>query len=76
MPTLPVDNIAASYIYYDAQADDARLTLAVARTAADHGAALANYATLVGHRRRTRAVTVDRRARRAPTATSSTCARA
>jgi glycerol-3-phosphate dehydrogenase len=48
MPTLPVDRLAASYIYYDAQADDARLTLAVARTAADFGAAVVNYATLVG----------------------------
>ena len=48
MPTLPVDNIAASYIYYDAQADDARLTLTVAKTAAAHGAAVVNYATLVG----------------------------
>jgi glycerol-3-phosphate dehydrogenase len=48
MPTLPVDNIAASYIYYDAQADDARLTLTIARTAADQGAAVANYATLRG----------------------------
>ncbi len=48
MPTLPPDNIAASYIYYDAQADDARLTLTVARTAADAGAVLANYATLTG----------------------------
>src|SRR3954454_19141603 len=48
MPTLPADNIAASYIYYDAQADDARLTLTVARTAAAHGAAVVNYATLVG----------------------------
>ena len=38
----------ASYVYYDAQADDARLTLTVARTAADYGAAVANYATLVG----------------------------
>jgi glycerol-3-phosphate dehydrogenase len=46
MPTLPVDNIAASYVYYDAQADDARLTLTIARSAADHGAAIANYATL------------------------------
>ena len=27
MPTLPADRLAASYIYYDAQADDARLTL-------------------------------------------------
>jgi glycerol-3-phosphate dehydrogenase len=48
MPTLHADNIAASYIYYDATADDARLTLAVAQTAADHGAVLANYASLVG----------------------------
>jgi glycerol-3-phosphate dehydrogenase len=48
MPTLPVDRLAASYIYYDAQADDARLTLAVAQTAADFGAAVANYAQLVG----------------------------
>ncbi len=48
MPTLPADNIAASYIYYDAQADDARLTLTVAKTAAAHGAAVVNYATLVG----------------------------
>jgi glycerol-3-phosphate dehydrogenase len=48
MPTLPVDNIAASYIYYDAQADDARLTLTVAKSAADHDAAVVNYATLIG----------------------------
>ena len=31
MPTLPPDNIAAAYIYYDARADDARLTLMVTR---------------------------------------------
>ena len=48
MPTLHADNVAASYVYYDAQADDARLTLTVAKTAADHGAVVANYATLVG----------------------------
>ena len=53
MPTLPADRIAASYIYYDAQADDARLTLTVARTAADYGAAVANYADARRHRRRT-----------------------
>ena len=34
-------------MYYDAQTDDARLTLTVARTAADYGAAVANYARLV-----------------------------
>jgi glycerol-3-phosphate dehydrogenase len=48
MPTLPADRLAASYVYYDAQADDARLTLAVARTASDHGAVVANYAALAG----------------------------
>src|SRR5213592_4836543 len=47
MPTLHADRVAASYVYYDAQTDDARLTLAVARTAADYGAAVANYASLV-----------------------------
>ena len=46
MPTLRADNVAASYVYYDAQTDDARLTLAVARTAADYGAAVANYTRL------------------------------
>jgi glycerol-3-phosphate dehydrogenase len=48
MPTLHADRVAASYVYYDAQTDDARLTLAIARTAADHGAAVANYARLTG----------------------------
>jgi glycerol-3-phosphate dehydrogenase len=46
MPTLHADRVAASYVYYDAQTDDARLTLAIARTAADHGAAVANYTRL------------------------------
>src|SRR5262249_56997388 len=40
MPTLHADNVAASYVYYDAQTDDAPLTLAVARTPADHRAAV------------------------------------
>ncbi|MCX7621175.1 MAG: glycerol-3-phosphate dehydrogenase/oxidase [Acidimicrobiales bacterium] len=48
MPTLPRDRLAASYLYYDAQADDARLTLTVARTAAiDFGAAVANGCEVV-----------------------------
>ncbi len=44
MPTMPADRLASAYLYYDAQADDARLTLTIARTAAAHGAAVANYA--------------------------------
>jgi len=49
MPTLDPDRVGASYLYYDAQADDARLTLAIARTAAErHGAACANHTPVVG----------------------------
>lgn len=48
MPTLARDRLAGAYVYYDAQVDDARLTLTIARTAAVHGAALANYTALRG----------------------------
>jgi glycerol-3-phosphate dehydrogenase len=48
MPTLDTARLAGAYLYYDAQADDARLTLAIAQSAADHGAALANYTALTG----------------------------
>ena len=43
MPILDRDQLAGGYVYYDAHADDARLTLTLARTAARHGAAVANY---------------------------------
>ncbi len=47
MPTLRRERLASSYLYYDAQADDARLTLALARTAAiEFGAAVANGVTV------------------------------
>ena len=46
MPTLG-DRLAWAYLYYDAQTDDARLTLTVARTAAlDHGATVVNHAAV------------------------------
>src|SRR4051812_12358307 len=48
MPTLREPNIAAAYLYYDAQADDARFTLLLARTAAAHGAVLANHCGVTG----------------------------
>ncbi len=48
LPTMPAERLASAYLYYDARADDARLCLAVARTAAAHGAAIATYATLRG----------------------------
>ncbi len=45
-PTLRTDRLVAAFLYYDARADDARLTLTLARTAAAHGAAVANYCTV------------------------------
>ena len=47
VPGLRTDQLVASFLYWDAQADDARLTLAIARTAAEHGAVLANYSPVV-----------------------------
>jgi glycerol-3-phosphate dehydrogenase len=41
-PTLPVERLSSSFVYYDAATDDARLTLTIARTAAQHGAIVAN----------------------------------
>ena len=46
MPTLARDRLAGAYVYYDAHADDARLTLTIARTAAVHGAAIVDYAAV------------------------------
>ena len=47
-PTLPADRVSAGFVYYDASADDARLTLTIARTAASHGAVVANRCRVVG----------------------------
>jgi glycerol-3-phosphate dehydrogenase len=44
LPTLRPDRLAQAFLYWDARADDARLTLTIARTAADHGAVIVNYA--------------------------------
>lgn len=44
LPTLRQGRVVAGFLYYDARADDARLTLAILRTAVlDHGAVAANY---------------------------------
>ena len=48
MPTLKESRLASAYVYYDARADDARLTLTIARTAAEHGAAIVNDAAVTG----------------------------
>jgi len=45
LPVLRPDELVSGFVYPDAHADDARLTLAVLRTAVlDHGAVAANYA--------------------------------
>ena len=44
----PRERLAGGYLYYDATTDDARLVLTVARTAAAHGAAVANRCRVVG----------------------------
>ncbi|HEY8425158.1 MAG TPA: glycerol-3-phosphate dehydrogenase/oxidase, partial [Limnochordales bacterium] len=43
-PYLRRDGLRRASLYYDAQTDDARLTIAVLRTAAAHGALCVNYA--------------------------------
>jgi glycerol-3-phosphate dehydrogenase len=43
-PALVTDGLKEGFIYYDAQTNDARLTLALIRTAAQYGATIANYA--------------------------------
>ncbi len=48
LPTLSTDHLVAGFLYFDARADDARLTLTVARTAAfEFDAVLANYTPVV-----------------------------
>ncbi|MCG1017276.1 MULTISPECIES: glycerol-3-phosphate dehydrogenase/oxidase [Burkholderiaceae] len=43
-PTFNEAYLTGGFMYFDARVDDARLTLTLARTAAFHGAALANHA--------------------------------
>ncbi|MGH9036190.1 MAG: FAD-dependent oxidoreductase, partial [Acidimicrobiia bacterium] len=51
MPDLDPERLAAGFLYYDARVDDARLTLNVVKTAATHGAVVANYVEATGLRR-------------------------
>jgi glycerol-3-phosphate dehydrogenase len=43
IPNVETKNLVGGAMYHDAQFDDARLAFALARTAADHGAAVVNY---------------------------------
>src|SRR3954452_16996848 len=47
LPTMPKERLASAYLYYDATADDARLCLTVARTAAELGAVVVNDCPVV-----------------------------
>lgn len=46
-PALVTDGLKEGFIYYDAQTNDVRLTLALIRTAAQYGATITNYAEAV-----------------------------
>ena len=43
MPTMNAEKLSSAYLYFDAEADDARLTLAIIQSAIERGAAIANY---------------------------------
>ncbi|XP_008422493.1 glycerol-3-phosphate dehydrogenase, mitochondrial isoform X1 [Poecilia reticulata] len=46
-PMLNKDKLVGAIVYYDGQHNDARMNLAIALTAARHGAAIANYTEVV-----------------------------
>ncbi len=48
LPDLVPERLQEGFMYYDAQTNDARLTMALLRTAAQRGATLANYAAVTG----------------------------
>ena len=48
LPTMPKDRLASAYLYYDAAADDSRICIALAQTAGQLGATLANWCSVTG----------------------------
>ena len=56
-PDFKVDELAGAIRYYDAQVDDARLVVTIARTAASHGALCVNRTKVVGFLREGERVT-------------------
>ncbi|MFW5951535.1 MAG: glycerol-3-phosphate dehydrogenase/oxidase [Gemmatimonadota bacterium] len=48
LPTLEPEGLNGGVIYYDGQFDDARLAVAMARTAAEQGAVVLNYVRVTG----------------------------
>lgn len=47
-PLLVTNGLKDGFVYYDAQTNDARLTMAILRTAAQYGVVIANYAEITG----------------------------
>jgi glycerol-3-phosphate dehydrogenase len=47
-PDLLTSGLTGGFLYYDAQTNDARLTLALLRTAAHYGAVIVNYCEAIG----------------------------
>ncbi|MEY4228378.1 MAG: hypothetical protein RLZ84_970 [Actinomycetota bacterium] len=52
LPTMRKDRLASAYLYFDAEADDARLTVAVVRSAVDRGAVAATRIEVTAVERR------------------------
>lgn len=46
LPTMQRERLGSAYVYYDAMADDARICVALARTAISHGAIISNYTSV------------------------------
>ncbi|GAB4365414.1 MAG: glycerol-3-phosphate dehydrogenase/oxidase [Methylohalobius crimeensis] len=51
LPTLQPSRLRGGVLYFDAQFDDARLAVTLARTATDRGAAVVNYTRVTGLRK-------------------------
>jgi glycerol-3-phosphate dehydrogenase len=47
LPTIRTEGLRGGVVYYDGQFDDARLLINLVQTAAEHGAALLNYARVI-----------------------------
>ena len=47
LPTIRTDGLRGGVVYYDGQFDDSRLLINLVQTAAEHGAALLNYAPVI-----------------------------
>ncbi|KAI8924282.1 FAD dependent oxidoreductase-domain-containing protein [Entophlyctis helioformis] len=59
-PMLQKDKVKGAIIYYDGAHNDSRMNVAIALTAAAHGAAIANHVEVVGLLKRARLINKDR----------------